>query len=637
MWIRDHFDPPDITGGSIRLLLSPARQERLPKEVSVPLATSANVGAAVVDWRRDVRSHSANIALLYVAGHGIQTTMEGGIVLLEDFANPNALTALTGAMDVQSVRRGIVSDPTQPGTWTPNRQFYFYNACRVRLPDSVRFDSLNAGITLDEPQGDAPDASLLSFGSRPRDYAFADARQRITLYSKAFLECLDTKAAVHSDGRTVRFTELQSALEDYVKKLSAEFGEDQRAHFGGGSITAPVHRRPVRMCMEGQFNPSQVVATRPVRFQVDPQLPVVARAGDVVIGETQVGEQRIQMPVGYGYEAVVPLPSGGEHVTRFEVPAGDGEVDVSIHVPPTELNAVPVVGRETEAEVRGAGEDYCVLRFLKWRGGEFEVDDLPRVISYERLATGDISLVVSIAHHAMSWPIDDYSFVLDVRTAPPLVQIDSTLGRSPLTVLPLAGGDAGSCEVIVHYRDSGVAVTARPRGLQATAVAGYLHTGRADRALTAMSVGAAELLRAKMADPIGAAIGGYALLKLNDLEQVRDWCYNLANWFPALPDGAVIAGAVAARRRQPEAAGDWFAAAADRGIPAFSEGLSLLVAETQNCGQVPYLAKIADLALMADFSALCTTLRTAPHDLEEGWLEVVPQAGAQVPRVRPYE
>jgi hypothetical protein len=51
----------------------------------------------VADWRRDVRSHSGNIALLYVAGHGMQMTMEGGIVLLDDFADPKALTPLTGA------------------------------------------------------------------------------------------------------------------------------------------------------------------------------------------------------------------------------------------------------------------------------------------------------------------------------------------------------------------------------------------------------------------------------------------------------------------------------------------------------------------------------------------------------------
>ena len=195
MWIRDHYEPPNAGRGSIRLLLSPAPGEALAENVSVPPATSREVSSAVAAWRRDVRAHAGNVALLYVAGHGIQKTSEGGILLLEDFADPDALTPLAGAVDVQSVRRGIVSDPNRPDTCTPALQFYFYDACRVRLPAAMHYDSLNAGITLDEPQGDPAKASLVSFGAGPQDYAFADPRRRATLYSQAFLDCLETKAA----------------------------------------------------------------------------------------------------------------------------------------------------------------------------------------------------------------------------------------------------------------------------------------------------------------------------------------------------------------------------------------------------------------------------------------------------------
>ena len=147
-----------------------------------------------------------------------------------------------------------------------------------------------------------------------------------------------------------------------------------------------------------------------------------------------------------------------------------------------------------------------------------------------------------------------------------------------------------------------------------------------------MSVDAAELLRAKMADPISAAIGGYALLKLNDVQRVHSWSDNLANWFPAVPDGAVIAGAVAARRGQPEAARRWFGTAAERGIPIFSEGLSLLVAESQALGNT---SSIADLALSADFTALCTTLQPPQQLLPDGgWFQVVPRPGGLTPEVR---
>ena len=149
-----------------------------------------------------------------------------------------------------------------------------------------------------------------------------------------------------------------------------------------------------------------------------------------------------------------------------------------------------------------------------------------------------------------------------------------------------------------------------------------------------MTATAEQLLQGKMADPIGAIIGGYALLKLHELDRMHDWPDNLANWFETLPDGAVIAGAVAARRGDDEAAGNWFKKAMERGIPIFSEGLSLLAAETSALMHTTDASDIADaarqaaaLAPLADFSALCTTLHV--HDrvmsgvpVDTGWLQV---------------
>jgi hypothetical protein len=640
-WLRDRYEPPDVGRGSIRLLLSPVEGE-LPEGVSVPPATSARVESALAAWRRAVRTHAENVALLYVAGHGIQMMMDGGILLLEDFANPKATTPLKGAIDIQSVRRGIVSDPTQPDTYTPRLQFYFYDACRVRLPDTVRYDSLDAGITLDAPQGESPEASWVCFGSRPRDFAFADPRRRATLYSQAFVECLENRALTQSDGRTVRLNELQSALRSYIHELGQQFGEDQQAEYGGwGNTFVPIHRRPeLRVAQDIESPEDRKRPMRLVRFRVSPRLPVFARAGDAMMGENTVGQRAIEMPVGTNYEAVVPLPwGGGEHIEAFDVPADDdGQLYVTVHVPDPLLTLPPPVRAVPGHGPGDAAEDRCVVRFLTWQSGAFRIDESPpRVVVYEQLETGDIRLTLSLQHELRSYEIRDKLFVLDLRRPLPFIQVDSAKGPSALTALPLAGGDAATCEAILRYGDRGVVVMARPGGKQSNTVAGYLRTGRADRALTAMAVDAAQLLKLKMADPIGAAIGGYALLKLQDLKQVRNWCDNLANWFPALADGAVIAGAVVARRGQPEVAHRWLSLAAERGIPAFSEGLSLLVSEAQSLGSVAALGPVADLALSADFSALCTTLRTTPHDIsvKDGWHEVVPREDRALPDVNP--
>jgi hypothetical protein len=177
-----------------------------------------------------------------------------------------------------------------------------------------------------------------------------------------------------------------------------------------------------------------------------------------------------------------------------------------------------------------------------------------------------------------------------------------------------------------------VTATARPGNAEVNAVAGYLNSGRADRAMMTMTTTAEDMLRQKMADPIGAIIGGYALLKLHELDRMHNWPDNLANLFELLPDGPVIAGVLAARRRDDKAAADWFRKALERGIPIFSEGLSLLAAESnallhsQGGGSVDIadVARTASaLAPLADFFALCTTL----HVHEQVMADVPPDAG----------
>ena len=47
-------------------------------------------------------------------------------------------------------------------------------------------------------------------------------------------------------------------------------------------------------------------------------------------------------------------------------------------------------------------------------------------------------------------------------------------------------------------------------------------------------------LQRKGKDPSGAAIGGYFLLRAEQLDRLHDWTGNLAERFPWLPDGCVI-------------------------------------------------------------------------------------------------
>ena len=267
LWFRDRFESPGAARGSIRLLVSPGPDEvPLPEGVTADRATAGNVRREVAAWRRDLRTHADNVAVLYVAGHGLQTSADGGIVLLEDFGAPESLSPLERAIDVAAVRRGIVSDPNDPASATPQRQFYFYDACRVTPPAAIRYATLPVGVVLDEPSGTPARASWVSFGSRPRDYALAVVGTRTTLYSQAFLDCLDSRARPEDDGRTIRFAGLQTALEEVVSELATEYGEQQEATLGGsGSLVVPVHRRPGGLDSP-VGGPGGDAAARPVRL-----------------------------------------------------------------------------------------------------------------------------------------------------------------------------------------------------------------------------------------------------------------------------------------------------------------------------------------------------------------------------------
>lgn len=87
-----------------------------------------------------------------------------------------------------------------------------------------------------------------------------------------------------------------------------------------------------------------------------------------------------------------------------------------------------------------------------------------------------------------------------------------------------------------------------------------------------------EMLRQKCEDPSSAAIAGYYLLKAGQLKRLDDWTQNLANFFPWMPDGAVIYAWHLMRQDKPNLgqALERLLQAEQRGLPMFTQGLRLL-------------------------------------------------------------
>jgi len=123
---------------------------------------------------------------------------------------------------------------------------------------------------------------------------------------------------------------------------------------------------------------------------------------------------------------------------------------------------------------------------------------------------------------------------------------------------------------------------------------GYLQHGQL-RALRTIGdhflADAEQLLNRKVVNPYAAAVGALILLRTGEYERLHDWPANLANWFPWLPDGAVIwgwsclLGLGNRTKAKPDvtAARAAFLEAAKRGVPVFTEYLRLLVDGLKRC------------------------------------------------------
>lgn len=160
-------------------------------------------------------------------------------------------------------------------------------------------------------------------------------------------------------------------------------------------------------------------------------------------------------------------------------------------------------------------------------------------------------------------------------------------GKIPINLaLPLAPHTASErCRLTVS---SNASLSARVElaSVEAQTVAAYLEQGQM-KAAARLITNAEELLNSKMSDPLAAALGGYAILRAGQLERLHDWPLNLSRSFEWLPDGAVIAGEQALRADDPKTAREQFTLAAQRGLPLFSDGFSILLSRLHSLSSEP--------------------------------------------------
>jgi hypothetical protein len=140
-------------------------------------------------------------------------------------------------------------------------------------------------------------------------------------------------------------------------------------------------------------------------------------------------------------------------------------------------------------------------------------------------------------------------------------------------------------EFVVNRSTESVSVTVADP--EFAPVLGYLASGHSELAARSLKDVSLGLLFGKVENPFAAAAGGYVLVQswISGQEDEhawnwRQWIQNLANWFPFLPDGAILEGRVLLSLDSPvarEQAALRFLQAFSRGVPYFSAGLRMLV------------------------------------------------------------
>jgi hypothetical protein len=243
-WLLEGYDNPKAPLASVTVLLSPSADEVIPGSLSkylpspCPATSAATREAFVALWHR-CREKPENVALVYVAGHGVQLTKRGAVVLLQDFAAPGQTSILEAAIDMTACHAAF------NGSDFASNQLWFVDACRQQPAVASRFEQIVAPKIFDEPTGEV-ESSPLFLAASSREAAWAQIGGP-TLFSSALLAGLRGAAATGPDPQRcndwhVSTFALYRLLHQRVGELAATSQVQQQVELTGRVHDAVVTR-----------------------------------------------------------------------------------------------------------------------------------------------------------------------------------------------------------------------------------------------------------------------------------------------------------------------------------------------------------------------------------------------------------
>jgi hypothetical protein len=280
-WLLREYHNPDAPLASVRILLSAAKNETINAEVAALLggkrarATRNAFTTEFFQFREACKQNpEKNVAIVYVAGHGVQLTKHGAILLLEDFAVDNQ-DWLYGAVDIVACHDAMNE---YRNAWN---QLWLSDACRQEPDFARQFENLPGAYKPDEGYGSVVSHPLILAAST-RESAFG-AKGGYTIFSQALLSALRGDAAEGPrkgicDQWHVSATTLAAYLRRKVNEILAgqeeqnvdvaRLGSDMVAHRFNKppDVDIAVHLNPADMHDHARARLHLDGAARPVRL-----------------------------------------------------------------------------------------------------------------------------------------------------------------------------------------------------------------------------------------------------------------------------------------------------------------------------------------------------------------------------------
>lgn len=244
-WLLEDYRRKDLPLSSLRVALSPAPTEEINPSIKALLtsnsqATRSNVECLFEDFMDAAKIHKENVVIVYVAGHGVQFSKSGAVLLLNDFADPGHRHAtFKGSVDMRAMHEAMNHKDTA------QTQFWFIDACRGTPSVAIHYEKLVGTLEGDIRRDTSAQASPIFLSASPGQSAFARPNN-LTLFCEALLSGLKRGNAARSEGERgspwcVSVNTLLEYLPEAVKALAYEAEEEQFIEITGTVKNAVFH------------------------------------------------------------------------------------------------------------------------------------------------------------------------------------------------------------------------------------------------------------------------------------------------------------------------------------------------------------------------------------------------------------